>query len=117
VERARQAEVTLWLIGPGDNWYDYITSPASLTSVARASRARWAPAQIEGVAYGASELVRAVLSGAPDFREVRFTISTDEAGSLASGVEIGGELWYDDGNFGWASQRYPFRATVPAAGP
>lgn len=115
VERARQAGVTPWLVGPGDSWYPSSTSyasPGSLISVAREAPVRWAAAPVEGDVYAASEIVRAVLSGALAFREIRFRISADEEGSFAAGVEIRGALTIVDVGWYYWSQRLPFRATV-----
>jgi hypothetical protein len=116
-ERARLAGVALWLIGPSDSWRgasEIAGSPASLISVARESRASWA---ISAPAYGAGEVVRSALSGAPMFREVRFRISSDEVGSFAPGVEIGGEISIYDAGWGAWLTGLPYRTTVPAAGP
>jgi hypothetical protein len=117
VERASQVGVSLWLVGPGDSWWPSSAAYASpgLISVARESHVWWAAAVFEGCVFGASEIVREALSGAPAFREVRFRISTEEAGSIAPGSEIRGDIQIDDVAWGYWAQRLPFRAKVPAA--
>lgn len=116
-QRARQAGIALWLVGPGDSWYPSSTtyaSPGSLISVAREAPEGWAAATLAGSVYAAIDLVRRVLSGAPVFREVRFRISFDAQGALAVGAEVRGELFIWDQGFGAWNQRLPFRAKVPA---
>jgi hypothetical protein len=110
-ERARQAGVTLWLVGPGNGWY----SSGALADVAREARVPWMAAPQEGTVHAASEVVRAALTDAPTYQELRFSISADEAGTYVPGVEIRGEVVPQNFLGEWdTSQRLPFRATVPA---
>jgi hypothetical protein len=112
--RAQQAGVTVWLVGTGDQWTRYALS---LADAAREARVPWMAAPQEGTVHAASEVVRAALTDAPTYQELRFRISAGEAGTFAPGAEIRGEVVPRNFLGEWdTSQRLPFRATVPSPG-